>query len=902
MSPKRFSVIILVSLGLFFMSWTVIAASMSASQLQILNSLSSDQKAKIAGIAAGKSIAPQTANLTSPATPKNIPEAKIKQNTKIVESALKESLLGVGSNIIVYFNKKVKEKSPEYIPDYPQQLFQLGRFGEIEISGIGRIILAGLTEKQAAARINLEPLLNEYKIEVLRLPVQKFGVAELVPYGYELFNQMPEQMAPYTGMPVPEDYIVGPGDQIHIQLLGKENQEYLLEVSRDSSLSLPGIGVFPVSGLQFDELKRDLKKRIKKQFIGVDAFITLGQLRSIRVFVLGEVNNPGAYSVSGLATMTNALMFGEGITDIGSLRQVTLKRSGKLSATLDLYKLLLEGDTRDDKRLRPGDVIHVPPVKRRISISGEIRRPAIYELNNENALSEIIDLAGGLLPSASQRNIKLVRIEGREKKLIELDLHDVSSSKFKVHAGDVITIDAVLDRQENAVHLKGAVLRTSEFQWTPALKLLDLIPNKRVLKSNADTDYVVIKRYLPPEFDLDILSSNLTEAFAKPTSQHNIKLVPRDEVVVLDLSDKRILQINPIIDQLVIQSDSTVTSRIVRVNGMIRGPGNYPLTPGMRISDLVYAGGRLAESAYTLEAELTRFIAETGKPREIKHLKINLQSAMSGSAEDNLLLEPYDLLSIKEIPLWQEEDHVELIGEVSFPGNYAIQRGETLTDLLRRAGGVTEFAYPQGAVFIREDLRKREQERLDVMAANLEAELATISLQRSGDPTKIQSAGTANQLLSKLKGTAAAGRLVIDLPNIIEDESSDKKNRILVRGGDKLYIPSHMQEVSVIGQVYHPTSHLFNEDLSVDDYIGLSGGMSRSADEDSIYVVRANGAVQAANSGWVEDDFTLLPGDTVVVPLDADRVSTLKLWTDVSQIVYQLGLSAAAWNTVGLFN
>jgi len=901
-SPKRFSVIILVSLGLFFMSWTVIAASMSASQLQILNSLSSDQKAKIAGIAAGKSIAPQTANLTSPATPKNIPEAKIKQNTKIVESALKESLLGVGSNIIVYFNKKVKEKSPEYIPDYPQQLFQLGRFGEIEISGIGRIILAGLTEKQAAARINLEPLLNEYKIEVLRLPVQKFGVAELVPYGYELFNQMPEQMAPYTGMPVPEDYIVGPGDQIHIQLLGKENQEYLLEVSRDSSLSLPGIGVFPVSGLQFDELKRDLKKRIKKQFIGVDAFITLGQLRSIRVFVLGEVNNPGAYSVSGLATMTNALMFGEGITDIGSLRQVTLKRSGKLSATLDLYKLLLEGDTRDDKRLRPGDVIHVPPVKRRISISGEIRRPAIYELNNENALSEIIDLAGGLLPSASQRNIKLVRIEGREKKLIELDLHDVSSSKFKVHAGDVITIDAVLDRQENAVHLKGAVLRTSEFQWTPALKLLDLIPNKRVLKSNADTDYVVIKRYLPPEFDLDILSSNLTEAFAKPTSQHNIKLVPRDEVVVLDLSDKRILQINPIIDQLVIQSDSTVTSRIVRVNGMIRGPGNYPLTPGMRISDLVYAGGRLAESAYTLEAELTRFIAETGKPREIKHLKINLQSAMSGSAEDNLLLEPYDLLSIKEIPLWQEEDHVELIGEVSFPGNYAIQRGETLTDLLRRAGGVTEFAYPQGAVFIREDLRKREQERLDVMAANLEAELATISLQRSGDPTKIQSAGTANQLLSKLKGTAAAGRLVIDLPNIIEDESSDKKNRILVRGGDKLYIPSHMQEVSVIGQVYHPTSHLFNEDLSVDDYIGLSGGMSRSADEDSIYVVRANGAVQAANSGWVEDDFTLLPGDTVVVPLDADRVSTLKLWTDVSQIVYQLGLSAAAWNTVGLFN
>ena len=898
-------------LGLFIIFHLLFATQVSAispGQLQVLNNMSSAQKAKLASMATGT----MTFNRPALAAPvdNSEKEKNLKNDVEISEDEeLTDPVLEVGSHIIVYFNEKddptnirtptKKIPSAEFTLAQPQQLFQLNNLGEIEIAGIGRIALAGLSDIEAAARINLEPLLQQFSIKVLLLPLQKFGTAELKPFGYKLFKEIPEQMGADSSMPVPKDYVVGPGDQIHIQLLGKENNEYLLEISRDSTLSMPGIGTFPVSGLNFDELKRDIKKRIKKQLIGVDSFISLGQLRSIRIFVLGEVEKPGSYSVSGLSTITSALMFGEGITDIGSLRHVELKRAGSSVGKLDLYNLLLNGDNQGDIRLQPGDVIHVPTIKRSISIAGEVRRPAIYELNRESKIIDILDLAGGLLPTAMQGNIKIERVEGIEKKLIQLNLKDKSSQSFAIKAGDVVTIDSVLDRQENIVTLKGEVMKPSTFQWTPVLKISDVIPNIRSLRPQADSEYVLIKRYLPPEFKLQIVTCNLTEVFSNKNSKSNIYLKPRDEILVFSLDEKRILQIKPVVEQLISQANSTEHSRIVRVTGMIRGPGRYPLVSNMRVKDLVNAGGRLTESAYTLDAELTRYISKPGKPREIVHQNINLHEALSGNENANLMLEPYDLLNIKEIPLWQEEDRVELVGEINFPGEYAIQRGETLKDLLSRSGGVTDFSYPQGAVFIREDLRKREQERLDTMAANLESELATISLERSGDPTKIQSAGTANQLLTKLKGTEAAGRLVIDLQKIID--SDDTTNPIFLRGGDKLYIPSKMQEVSVIGQVFHPTSHLFNESLSVDEYIELSGGTSKAADNENIYVVRANGAVQSAKGSWADDELELLPGDTVVVPLDADRISNLKLWTDVSQILYQLGLSAAAWNTVGLF-
>jgi len=901
------SKVVLVALMLAVFSSNVFAAP-TFNQLDLLNRLSPSQQQKVMGLLSGtgSSALTGTQGTSRQDLLKEQSKAGIESPTGLIDQTFQTDLaqetLKPGDSLIVYFalrklsDGKPVEKLPEYIPDNAQQLFTLDKRGEIEITGLGRFALAGLTDEQAAARINLERLLSDYEIKVLTLPVQQFGVSALKPFGYDLFGQKENQMLPDVSMPAPENYLVGPGDEIHIQLIGKENQEYQLKVSRDSTISLPQIGVIPVSGLTFDELKSNLQRRIKRQYIGVDAFITLGELRVIQVFVLGEVNKPGSYSVDGLSTMTNALLNGEGITEIGSLRNIELKRAGKLVKTLDLYDLLLKGDTSNDFRLRPGDVVHVPAVKKTISVSGEVRRPAIYELKNEKTLEEIIQLAGGLLATSLKNNMKIERIIGTEKKLIDVDYNETISKSIKVQSGDVLIVESVLDRQENVVYLQGEVVKPGSYQWNAKLQLTDVIKSMRDLKATADSEYVLIKRYLPPEYELSVVTSSLRSAFANPRGHDNIYLQPRDEVLVLNLSEKRILEVKPVVEQLAAQSRASEPTRVVRITGQVRGEGTYPLVEGMRITDLILAGGRLSESAFTMEAELTRFDTRAGKPREMSHINIRLADALAGDSNENILLQPYDLLNVKEIPLWEEADQVELIGEVQFPGKYTIQRGESLFNLLSRAGGLTPYAYPQGAVFVREELRVREQERLDAMAANLEAELASISLERSGDPSQVQGVGVANQLLTKLRTTNAAGRLVIDLEKIAKGD--DKDASIILRGGDKLHIPSLMQEVSVIGQVFHPTSHLYKTDLAVDDYVNLSGGMTKKADEDSVYVVRANGSVQLAKNAWLEESSDIFPGDTVVVPLDAERISSLKLWTSVSQILYQLGLTAAAWNAI----
>ncbi len=892
------------------MSQPLLSATMNPAE--ILGRLSSDQQAELMKYASGSNQIRGSKRLaaTTKKQDENNQELEKQLRTDDTEddlSSVKEPILLPSTSIIVFFDEKSLIESLErtsqeeiFTPDQPQQLFMLNEMGEINIPGLGNIPLAGLSEEEAAARINLHPLLQSYSIRVMILPFQKYGVSELKPFGHELFRQEFDLLEPDTSIPVPDNYVVGPGDQVHVQLIGKSNQEYLIEISRDSTLSIPDIGVFPVTGLSFTELKSDLKKRIKHQLIGVDAFITLGALRSIRVFVLGEIKKPGAYSVSGLSTMTNALMQGQGITDIGSLRNVELKRGGRLIQTLDLYELLLKGNSKNDVRILPGDVIHVPAIKSAVSVSGEIRRPAIYEIKNEQKIKDIIELAGGLLPTAQKSNVQIERVNDKNQRLIDVDLGQKNGWDFSVKNGDIVKISSILDRQDNVIHLSGEVVSPGKYQWRPNLRLTDVISNLREIKSHADAEYIVIKRYPKPNHQLKVLTVSLRNALFQPSSSDNIQLEQDDEILVLSLNKNRTLQIQTIIEQLNAQSSADEPSKIVRVIGQVRGPGKYPLKQGMRVADLVVAGGRLSESAYTLDAELTRFVVEPGKPRDILHIIINLNEAMKGNKAYNLELEPFDLLNIKEIPLWEEEEQVELVGELKFPGKFAIQRGETLRSLLNRAGGLTKFAYPSGAVFIREDLKKREQERMDTMAANLEAELASISLERSGDPSQVQSSGTAQSLLTKLRTTKAAGRLVIDLEKIASAESEDFYS-IVLRGGDKLYVPSKMQEVSVIGQVFHPTSHLFQPNLDMDDYVDLSGGMTRKADDDSVYVIRANGAVHTATNSWLDDNPDIEPGDTVVVPLDAERISNLKLWGSVSQIVYQLGLSAAAWNTVGLF-
>jgi len=322
----------------------------------------------------------------------------------------------------------------------------------------------------------------------------------------------------------------------------------------------------------------------------------------------------------------------------------------------------------------------------------------------------------------------------------------------------------------------------------------------------------------------------------------------------------------------------------------------------MTVSDLLRAGGGLDQAAYGGQAELTRYEVIEGERRQTERIDLDLERVLAGEPTADVSLRPFDYLVIKEVPLWGEEESVTIQGEVLFPGTYPIRRGETLRSVLARAGGFTDLAFPEGSVFTREELREREQRQLEVLAQRLQRELAALSLQQAqaaeaGSTAQAMAAGQS--LLADLQATEAVGRLVIDLPKVAEAEPGSHDD-VVVRNGDRLFVPRQTQEVTVLGEVQSATSHLYQVGLTRDEYIQRSGGITQRADKKRIYVVRANGMVEVGrSSGWFgrAGGAEIQPGDTVIVPLDAQQVRPLTLWTSVTQILYNIAVAVAAVNS-----
>ena len=733
----------------------------------------------------------------------------------------------------------------------------------------------------------------------LETPLERFG--------YDLFAGVPTTFAPATDIPMDADYIVGPGDTVQIQLFGKEPAQYDLVITREGILQFPEIGPVSVAGLTFDEMKRVLRARIEEQLIGEKANITMGRLRSIRVFILGDVNQPGSYTVSALSTMTNALFVSGGIQTVGSLRNIQLKRRGKVVTRMDLYDLLLLGDTSGDVRLQPGDVIFVPPVGSSVGVAGEVRRPAIYELRNERSVEQILSLAGGLLATAYPQASQIERISKHgERTLIDLDFSQKAGLRAPVQTGDVLRVYSILEKMEDIVLLSGHVQRPGGYQWRPGLRVNALIPSiENDLLPRADLDYALVRRELKPDLRIQVFSIQPGKAIMDPASKYNVELESRDELILFGFNEDRTEIVEPLIEDLQVQATFRQPAQVVTVGGLVRLPGDYPLEERMKISDLIRAGGDLAEAAYALGAELTRYEVIDGSYREVDHVSVDLAQILNGVQVADLALRPHDVLHIKRLPEWVAAATVELKGEVRFPGIYPISRGEQLSKLIERAGGVTDMAFTEGAVFLREDLREREEQQLAELSQRLEADLASLSLKLAQEEAgQAQSLSIVRELGAQLRAVEPTGRLVIDLPRLITDTRGGRRSQydVTLMDGDRLYIPPITQEVMVTGEVFNPTAHLYKKGLDRHDYVKLSGGTTRKADDKNIYVVRADGSV-LTKTRWIGAGSAadITPGDTIVVPLDVDRIRPIALWTSISQIVFQLGLAAAAANAVGVF-
>jgi protein involved in polysaccharide export with SLBB domain len=789
--------------------------------------------------------------------------------------------------------------------------YHLNKFGVLELPGLPSIPLAGLTAGEATQRLSADPDLRDFRVKLTLLRLQEFGEDALKPFGYDLFEGVPSTFAPVSDIQVPIDYLVGPGDTLEIQLYGNEPATYSLTVQRDGRVNFPKLGPIMVSGMSFDSARAEIERRVSQQLIGSRVSVTMGNLRSIRVFVLGEAEKPGSYTVSGLSSMTNALFVSGGVKKIGSLRNIELKRNGRLVTVLDLYDLLLHGDTSGDRQLMPGDVIFIPPIGRTVAVGGAVRRPAIYELKNERTVEQAIDLAGGLLPDSDAKLVQMERIlPSRLHEMLNVDLTAAAGRGLELESADRLRVPLIRPTLENSVVLTGYVFRPGAFEYRTGLRLSDILGSFDELKPDADKNYVMIRREVPPDEHVEVVSADLERALRARGSAADPELKPRDKIIVFDLSSSRERIVAPIDRELELEASPEHPAPLVNVNGRVKAPGRYPLEPGMRVSDLIRAGGSLEDSAYSGDAELTRYEIFEGKARETSLVRVNLDAIRRGEPGSDLLLQPYDVLVIKPTPLWEEPGSIVVAGEVRFPGRYPIHRGETLSSVLKRAGGLTDQAFEEGAVFIRDELKQREKEQIDLLATRMQSDLASLSLEAVGassastNQNASSSAGAAiaigQQLVAQLKDTQPVGRLVINIDRVIASGAGTSED-VAVRDGDRLLIPKKNQEITILGEVQSPTSHVYEKGLTRDDYIAKSGGITQKADRKRIYIVRANGdVISGERHGWFrrEQVIAVYPGDVIVVPLDTERIRALPLWQAVTTIIYNLAVALLAVRSV----
>ncbi|MEO3879149.1 SLBB domain-containing protein [Rheinheimera fenheensis] len=808
-------------------------------------------------------------------------------------------------------------------------------------------------------------------------------------FGLNLFDAEISTFAPVSAMPVPDNYILGADDQLLLQLYGKQSSTLTLNISRDGQVFVPDVGPITVGGLNFATATKLIADRVKQASIGVEAAISMGQLRTINVFVAGEAKYPGAYAVSALTTVTQALFVAGGVSDIGSLREITVKRAGKTVSQFDLYDLLLKGDNKNDVHLQHGDVVFVAPVSTLAEVRGEVKRPAIYEVKAGETLGDLLAMAGGAKAGAYPQTAVLERFTNNVLALQNLDLTQNVNRQQAVKNGDVLRIDAASRQAGNQIVIAGASARPGFYAWRSGIKVSNLINNHWTdLLPSADLDYALIVREAKPGTISSFLHFSPSEVIANPGSAADLALQPRDRILLFhyanqsyqrdelnklirdNISDKLMLNseqrwlmadlasnafaqltqqvgpeivdevttaqsnvlmltteeqqalltaelnqlystlftdaasvilsqhltrtelLYPIIQQLKLQARNDNELALVSVAGAVRVPGEYPLTAGAKVADLIAAAGGLTESAYISRAELSRVVkqADNRNGVEVSHQQLNLQQLAGGSS--NLLLQNRDRLNIFSVPAWEQLREITLEGEVRFPGKYLIQQGESLSQVLARAGGVTDNAFVFGAVFTREQVKERETVQYAKLLEQLRSDVATRAL--AAQNSQITPAD-AMLMLREIEKIKPVGRLVVDLEQAM---AGNPAFDITVEHGDVLRIPRINRSISVVGEVQHTSTHRFDAGKSVQQYLELAGGLRKRADDERIYVIRADGSVMLPQNSWFSVSRSQLkPGDTIIVPLDTEYKDNMSLWAQVTQIFYQSAVALAALNS-----
>jgi protein involved in polysaccharide export with SLBB domain len=721
-------------------------------------------------------------------------------------------------------------------------------------------------------------------------------------FGRNLFEDVPSTFAPVENIPVTSDYVIGPGDELYIRAWGSVDIDYRATVDRNGTIAIPRVGVVNVSGIRFQDLTAYMKNAVSRVFRGFELTVSMGQLRSIQIFVVGQARKPGSYTVSSLSTLVNAVFAAGGPSNRGSMRSVQLKRGNKTVADLDLYELLLYGDKSKDVPLLPGDVIYFAPIGSLAAISGSVNTSAIFELKGEASLSKLLEWSGGLTSTAQTRVATIERIDTRRTRVVNQFSLDTAGLGQAIKDGDLVTVLPILPKFENAVTLRGNVAFPLRYPHKPGMRVKDLIPEREAL---IRPDYYLKK-------NLATRQEATGEARRGTFAQQQGAFPQRQQGVFPQQQGAFPQQQQGAFAQ---QQQGAFPQQQQGTFPQQQQPGAFPQQqPGM-VPERRLARGEGEERIRTQvknlldEINWDYAVVERLNQADLSTLLLpfNLARAiLDGDPVHNLLLEPGDVVTVFSktdinVPQLKQTRLVRLEGEFMHSGVYQAQPGETLRQLVARAGGLTPAAYLFGADFTRESTRKAQETQYQESLDRLERESESIGTVQARSVLSAEEAqalpaqaAARRALIARLRELRPTGRIVLEVPT---NGRAANLPDVPLEDGDRLYVPSPPSMVSVYGAVFTESSFLYRPEKRVTDYLTQAGGATKRADTSQLFVLRADGSVAGSSRGWFGTQLAssaIMPGDTIVVPEDFERTTWMKDLKDWAQIFYQFSLGVAA--------
>ncbi|NLU94404.1 SLBB domain-containing protein [Chitinophaga sp. Ak27] len=678
------------------------------------------------------------------------------------------------------------------------------------------------------------------KVDLFRQGTDPSDVKRRKVFGAELFTNKNLTFEPNLRMPTPSNYRLAADDQVMIDVYGYSEVQYKLTVTSEGYIRIPNLGPVYVNGLTMEEAKNRITKQLSTIYSTIATGktfvqISLGNIRSIRVLLIGEIQRPGTYTLPSLATVANALYVSGGPDENGSFRNIQVMRNGQVITTFDLYDFIAKGDLTNNIVLQDQDIVKVNPYKTRIELIGEVKRPAIFEAKDNETLQNMLDYAGGYTDGSFKDNITGYRINSKEREVINVPADQIAS--FKLKSGDQFFIDSILNRFSNRVTISGAVFHPGSYGMERGMTVVDLIKKADGVREEALLNRGLIRR-LQDDFSPAIINFNVQDILSGKVT---LELKKEDSVVVFSKLDLR-----PQFE--------------VTIGGEVNKPGVFPYADSMRLEDLVLLAGGLRDAASLKHVEVSRRIRKgdynSGDSLKAIIKQFDISADLSSIKDQQLILEPFDEVVIRKSPAYSEQSNIMLEGEVVYPGKYVIvNKKEHISDLIARAGGLKSEAFPEGAVLLRKTYINSSDSSL------LSYKLA-LFYNKLEDSTSINSVKNMMERKYQLLG--------INLADIIKRPGS--KYDILLEEGDVLKIPKKLQTVQTFGEIYFPKKIRYEDNITFRDYIRGAGGFTSSALKRRTYVVYPNGEVKSTRKIFFFNKYPKVKaGSEIYVPTKRER-------------------------------